>query len=223
MTRSRGRNRLGVLLAMALGVVAIFALPAVASAKDRNHDHIPDRWEKRHHLSLAVNQARKDQDRDHLRNLAEFKAGDNPRNDDSDGDGVMDGEENAGTITSFDAASGKLVIALFGNETISGLVTAQTEIKCEGVDDSSGAATSSSGEPEPADDNGGGEDPGDDNGGDNSGPGSSSSGPGGDDNGEGGTCTAADLTPGAVVQQAELELGNGTATFHEVELAHTTG
>jgi hypothetical protein len=223
MIRSRGRARLGVLLAMALGIVAIFALPAVASAKDRNHDRIPDRWEKRHNLSLAVNQARKDQDRDHLRNLAEFKAGDNPRSDDSDGDGIMDGEENAGTITSFDAESGKLMIALFGNETISGLVTEQTEIKCEGVDSGSSAATSSSDESEPGDDNGGGEEPGDDNGGD-SGTGSTNSGSGGsDDNGEGGTCTSADLIPGAVVQQAELELGNGTATFHEVELAHTTG
>jgi hypothetical protein len=221
MIRSRGRNRLGVLLAMALGVVAIFALPAVASAKDSNHDRIPDRWEKRHHLSLNVNQSGKDQDHDHLRNLAEFKAGDNPRSDDSDGDGVMDGEENAGTITSFDAGSGKLVIALFGSETISGLVTAQTEIKCKGVDDSSGAASSSSGEPEPGDDNGGGEEPGDDNGGDNSGPGSSNSGQ--DGNGGSVNCTSADLIPGAVVQQAELELGNGTATFHEVELAHTTG
>jgi len=33
-----------------------------------NHDHIPDRWEKRHHLSLHVNQARHDQDRDRLDN-----------------------------------------------------------------------------------------------------------------------------------------------------------
>lgn len=222
MIRSRGRSRLGVLLAMALGVVAIFALPAVAGAKDRNHDRIPDRWEKRHHLSLTVNQAGKDQDCDHLRNLAEFKAGDNPRSDDSDGDGVMDGEENAGTITSFDSAGGKLVIALFGGDTISGLVTAQTEIKCEGVDDSSGAASSSSGEPEPGDDNGGrGEEPGDDNGGGNSGPGSSTSGR--DGNGGNVNCTSADLISGAVVQQAELELGNGTATFDEVELAHTTG
>lgn len=226
MIRSRGRRaRLGVLLAMALGVVAIFALPAVAGAKDRNHDRIPDRWEKRHHLSLTVNQAGKDQDGDHLRNRAEFKAGDNPRNDDSDGDGVMDGEENAGTIQSFDPESGKLVIALFGTETITGTVTEQTEIKCEdGHSTEVTASSSNDGEAEPGDDEGGhGEEPGDDNGGgDNSGSGSSSSGPSGhDDNGEGGTCTSADLIPGAVVQQAEIELENGTATFHEVELAHT--
>src|SRR5215813_4069817 len=115
MNRSRGRRtQLGVLLAMALGAVAIFVLPGLASAKDQNRDRIPDQWEKQHHLSLKVNQAGRDQDGDHLRNRAEFHAGDNPRDRDSDDDGVMDGEENAGTIQSFDAASGKLVIDLFG-------------------------------------------------------------------------------------------------------------
>jgi hypothetical protein len=227
MIRSRGRRtRLGALLAMALGAIAIFALPAVASAKDSNHDRIPDRWETRHHLSLAVNQAGHDQDGDHLRNRGEFRAGDNPRDRDSDDDGVMDGEENAGTIQSFDAASGKLVIALFGTETISGLVTDQTKIKCE--DEHSPDVTASrsqSGEAEPGDDHGGhGEEPGDDNGGDNSGPGSSNSGPSGhDDNGVGANCTTADLIVGAVVQEADLELENGAATFDEVELAHTAG
>lgn len=227
MIRSRGRRgRLGSLLAMALGVVAIFALPAVASAKDSNHDRIPDRWEKHHHLSLTVNQAGKDQDGDHLRNRAEFKAGDNPRDRDSDDDGVADGEENAGTIQSFDPETGKLVIALFGTETISGLVTEQTKIKCEDEHPTEVTASSShDGEGEPGDDEGGhGEEPGDDNGSDNSGSGSSPSGPSGhNDNGVGANCTTADLIPGAVVQQAELELEHGTATFDEVELARTPG
>ena len=237
MTRSKGRRaRLGGLLAVALGAIALLALPGLAVAKDRNHDRIPDRWEKRHKLSLTVNQARRDQDRDHLRNMAEFKAGDNPRDNDSDDDGVMDGEENAGTIQSFDAESGKLVIDLFGKETVSGLVTDQTEIKCEGAEDhSTGTASTSSGEPEPGDDNGGngeepgddngghGEEPGDDNGGDNSGPGSGSSGPGGGDDGHGVPCTTADLVPGAVVQEADLEIANGSAVFDEIELAHASG
>src|SRR3954470_6243489 len=87
--------------AAALGALALLALPGAAAAKDRNHDHIPDRWEKRHHLSTAVNQARRDQDSEPLRNRAEFLAGDNPRNADSDGDGIPDGEENAGKIASF--------------------------------------------------------------------------------------------------------------------------
>ena len=124
-TSPQANARLGGLLATALGALALLALPGIAAAKDRNHDRIPDRWEKRHHLSLKVNQARRDQDGDHLRNLAEFKAGDNPRDADTDNDGVTDGEENAGTIASFDTDSGKLTISLFGTETVSGLVTDQ--------------------------------------------------------------------------------------------------
>lgn len=242
MTRNKApRARLGMTwFALALGALALLAMPGLAAAKDRNHDHIPDKWEKRHHLSLKVNQARLDQDRDHLRNRAEFLAGDDPRDHDSNDDGVIDGQENAGTIASFDTESGKLVINLFGGETISGLVGAGTEIKCE---DHGGASASSegsgSGEVEPGDDNGGegevepGDDnggqgevePGDDNGGemaggDNSGPGSENSGPGqGDDGDEAGNCTTADLVPGAVVQEAELKVANGQATFEEVELS----
>jgi hypothetical protein len=238
MTRSKAsRTRLGALLALALGAIALLALPGVAAAKDRNHDRIPDRWEKRHRLSLKVSQAGKDQDRDHLHNLAEFKAGDDPRDRDSDDDGVMDGEENAGTIASFDAETGKLTIALFGGDTISGLVTERTRIKCE--DERSPDVTArESGHGEAGDDNGGhGDEPGDDHGDqgeaangdedgqnndndDNSGPGSHNSGPSGhDDNGTGANCTTSDLIPGAVVEEAELELEHGVATFEEVELA----
>jgi hypothetical protein len=248
MTRIKGqRARLGMTwFALALGALALLAMPSLAAAKDRNHDRIPDRWEKRHHLSLQTNQARLDQDRDRLRNRAEFLAGDNPRDDDSNDDGVMDGEENAGTIASFDTESGKLTISLFGGETLSGLVTAGTEIECEDHSDASASSEGSgSGEVEPGDDNGGEgevepgddsggqgevgddrggqgeEEPGDDNGGDNSGPGSENSGPGrGDDGqGDGGNCTTADLVPGAVVQEAELKVANGQATFEEVELS----
>jgi hypothetical protein len=226
------RSRLGMTwFALALGALALLAMPGLAAAKDRNHDRIPDRWEKRHHLSLQVNQARHDQDRDHLRNRAEFLAGDNPRDDDSDDDGVMDGSEQAGTIASFDAATGRLVIDLFGNDTVAGLVNDETEIKCE---DSTTATASSdgsgSGEAEPGDDNGGEgeEEAGDDNGGhgeeagdDNSGPGSDNSGPGneGDDDNGDRLCTTAELVPGAVVEEAELKIENGQAVFHEVELS----
>jgi hypothetical protein len=234
MTPTKARRpRLGMtLFALALGAIALLAMPSLAAAKDRNHDRIPDRWETHHKLSLTVNQARHDQDGDHLRNRAEFLAGDNPRKADSDGDGVMDGAEQAGTIASFDAATGHLTINLFGGDTISGLVNDETEIKCE---DSAGATTSSdgsgSGQTEPGDDNGGdgeeagddnggqGEEPGDDNGGDNSGPGSDNSGPGNEGDGGSSICTTAELVPGAVVEEAELKLENGQATFHEVELS----
>jgi hypothetical protein len=233
MTRNKGRRaRLGMTwFALALGALALLAMPGLAAAKDRNHDHIPDKWEKRHHLSLEVNQAHKNQDSDKLRNRAEFLAGDNPRDADSNDDGVMDGEDNAGTIASFDTETGKLVINLFGGETVSGMVNGETEIKCE---DHSAASASSegsgSGESEPGDDNGGEEaEPGDDNGGeeagdnggDNSGPGSENSGQdsSGDEQGDGGNCTTADLVPGAVVQEADLKVANGQATFEEVELS----
>lgn len=189
-------------LALALGALALLAMPSLAAAKDRNHDHIPDRWEVRHHLSLSVNQARHDQDRDHLRNRAEFLAGDDPRDRDSNDDGVADGEENAGTIVSFDAETGRLVIDLFGNETIAGFVTGETEIECEG---GSNASVSDDGE------EGGGEEQeaGEENGGQEEAE---------DENGEA-SCTTADLVPGAVVGEAELKLENGQATFEEVELS----
>jgi hypothetical protein len=271
MTHNKGRRaRLGMTwFALALGALALLAMPGLAAAKDHNQDRIPDKWEKKHHLSLKVNQARKNQDGDKLRNRAEFLAGDNPRDADSNGDGVIDGEDNAGTIASFDSETGKLTIDLFGGETISGLVDEGTEIKC---DDNSGASASSDGsevgddnggegeqvepgddnggeeeagddnggeteqvepgddnggeeeagddnggqgEEEPADDNGG-EEAGEDNGGDNSGPGSEGS---GSSDGEQSNCTTADLTPGAVVQEAELKVANGQATFEKVELS----
>ena len=232
MTPKKARRpRLGMTwFALALGALALLAMPGLAAAKDGNHDRIPDRWEKRHKLSLNVNQARRDQDGDHLRNRAEFLAGDNPRDRDSDDDGVIDGSEQAGTIASFDQETGRLVIDLFGTDTIAGLVTDETEIKCE--DNGSGATVSSegsgSGETEPGDDNGDdGEEVGDDNGGegehgdDNSGPGSENSGPGhdGDDNHGDRLCTTAELVPGAVVEEAELKVENGQAVFHEVELS----
>lgn len=232
----RFARRLTTCAAAALGALALLALPGAAAAKDGNHDRIPDRWEKRHHLSTAVNQAARDQDRDHLRNRAEFLAGDNPRDRDSDDDGVMDGEENAGTITSFDAQTGRLTINLFNGDAISGLVTESTRIKCEDERSSDVTSRARRGEEEPGDDRGEGEEPGDDNGGhgeepgdddggetgDNSGPGSSTSGPGPnghDGNDAGANCTASDLIVGATVEEAELEIEHGAATFEEVELA----
>lgn len=244
LTKAR-RSRLGMTwLALALGALALLAMPGLAAAKDVNKDRIPDRWEKRHKLSLKVNQAKKDQDRDQLRNRAEFLAGTSPRNSDSDGDGTEDGDEQAGTIASFDAETGRLVIDLFGNDTIAGFVTDSTEIKCE--HDGFSASASSEGseegegesgeggttEEEPGDDGpGSGEEPddesGDDESGDDEDSGSDSedseSSSDGEDEGEHGDhdhlCTTAELVPGAVVEEAELKLENGKAVFEEVELS----
>lgn len=236
-------HRLTICAIAVLGALALLALPGAAAARDGNHDRIPDSWEKRHRLSTKVNQAHRDQDGDHLRNRAEFLAGDNPRDRDSDDDGVIDGDENAGTITAFDAATGRLTISLFGGDEVSGLVTDRTRIKCEDEHSPDGTVRARHGEEEPGDDHGDhGEEPGDDHGGevgdddrgdhsgpgrggedgDNSGPGSANSGrgpSGHDDNGVGANCTTSDLIVGATVEEAELELEHGVATFDEVELA----
>jgi len=228
---SRNKLRIvGILVAALVGVLAI-ALPGTASARDRNHDKIPDRWERNHHLSLHKNQARRDQDRDQLKNRQEFKAGTNPRKSDTDGDGVPDGEENAGTIASFDGTT--LTINLFNGGSVSGMVTDNTEIKCEAADNDNdqGDDNDDQGDDDDNGDNsgsgGGGDDVrsahamsthSDDGGGgdDNSGSGSGDDDNSGEGNGE--DCTAADLTPDTVVHEADLELSNGQATFEEVEL-----
>jgi hypothetical protein len=123
-----------------------------------------------------------------------------------------------GTIAAFDNTSRVLSIELTGGDTVSGLVTARTKIRCEDEHATDVAARSRGSEP--GDDNGGhGEEPGDDNGGDNSGAGPSPSGPSGhNDNGAGANCTESDLIVGAVVHEAELGLRNGKAVFDEVEL-----
>src|SRR5689334_9717944 len=70
------------------------AFPGAAlAAKDRNHDGLPDKWERHYHLSLKVNQAQKDQDRDRVRNLDEWQDHTSPRDADTDNDGTKDGLE----------------------------------------------------------------------------------------------------------------------------------
>jgi hypothetical protein len=193
-----------------------------ASAADRNADRIPDRWERRHHLSLKVKQTRRDQDRDGLNNLGEFRSKTNPRDRDSDDDGIRDGaekrfglsprdddsdddgrddgDENAGRVASFE--NGVLTIQLAAGGTISGrVVDGVTEIECRGT------ATAQASHDE-----------GDDDGpSDNSGPGNAED-DHGDDEDEDGNCSSANLTPNTIVHEAELKIGDGGAVFDEVEL-----
>ena len=211
-------------------VLAVLPAAAQARGRDRNHDRIPDRWERVHHLSLHVNQAGRDQDRDGLANLGEFRhhtdprkadsdqdglddgaemeVGDDPRDSDSDDDGIRDGEENAGTVQSFDGTT--LTIALASGDTVSGIVDSTTEIKCE---DSATATASSHGGDDPS-----GDDHGSGGGGGTDDPPTHDA---GDDNGGGTTttsCGADALTPGAVVHEAELDTVGGQAVWHEVKL-----
>lgn len=210
---NRGMSRLlGLVSAV---VIAMLALPALASAADRNNDNLPDGWEKRHKLSLKVKQAKRDQDRDGLRNMAEYRTGNSPRDDDSDDDGTEDGDENAGTITSFE--DGVLTINLYGGASVSGIVDEDTEIKCHAADESSDDSSSS--DRRSGDDNSG-------PGSENSGSGSENSGPGSGDNrpphgGCNTECSTEDLVVGAIVEEADLELSNGKATFREIKLGET--
>ena len=72
-------------------VLASAASPAVAAAaRDRDHDRLPDRWERRHGLSVVKPSATKDPDRDRLSNRREFKLRTDPRRRDTDRDGLGD-------------------------------------------------------------------------------------------------------------------------------------
>ena len=223
------------LVLVAVFALALLAVPATADAarRDRDHDGLPDKWEKKFHLSTTKKNARKDPDHDGLRNIGELRhrtnprdadtdndaledgneieVGDDPRDPDTDNDGIEDGDERAGTVQSFDSSTGALTILLAdGQTTVSGTVTSSTEIECD--DHTVSAAHEGS------------ED------GDNSGPGSGDSGPGSGDSGPGsgdeggeeaeeGACTTADLTPGRVVREAELfRDANGNLVFEKVEL-----
>jgi hypothetical protein len=235
-------RRLTVVVVTAFALLAAL-LPAAAMArgKDRNHDRLPDKWERHHHLSLKVKQTKRDQDKDGLNNLREYRNHSNPRDadsdddgfddgdevrhgsepddDDSDDDGVTDDDENAGKVKSFDAASGLLVIELAKDGSlVSGTVTSGTEVECEGP---APTATTSSGDDDADDD--------DDSG---SGSGSSGSGHSGDDDDHGDDhggdddgdddeheCGAAALVAGAIVHEADLTVdSSGNAVWREVEL-----
>ena len=210
-------------LVLALAVLGSLLFAASASASDRNRDRIPDRWEKKHDLSLQVNQARRDQDDDGLRNRAEWRAKTDPRNDDSDDDGTDDADENAGTVTAY--ADGVLTITLFaGGEQVTAAVTDDTEIQC-GCDDRKGSTASHDpGEdprPEQGEDDehghhgdrghgeddehhGGRHDDGDDDG------------HHGDDDGKG--CDPDALAVGALVEEADLKLTADGKVWREIEL-----
>jgi Bacterial TSP3 repeat len=80
-------------LALAFAALLVLALPATAVARDRDHDGLPDRWEKKHHLSVSHASASADPDRDHVDNWNEHREGTDPRDRDSDNDGRRDGRE----------------------------------------------------------------------------------------------------------------------------------
>jgi hypothetical protein len=198
------------LLLLAATCAAALVFPAAGMARshgDRNGDRIPDRWERAHHLSLKVNQAKRDQDHDGLRNRAEFMAGDDPRDADSDDDGIEDGKEKAGQVVSF--TGGVLIVHLFNGDDVKGTVDHNTEIECEDAEATAPAARAADDGPghdgdEGDDDHGdGNHDEGDDD--------------EDEDHGQAG-CDATKLTPGAVVGEAELKATAAGLVFREIEL-----
>jgi hypothetical protein len=58
-----------------------------------DHDGMPDRWEKRHHLNVRVNDGARDADHDGLSNYGEYRSHTDPRRRDSDRDHRSDGRE----------------------------------------------------------------------------------------------------------------------------------
>jgi opacity protein-like surface antigen len=213
-----------VITIMALALAALALPAATASAADRDHDRMRDSWEKHYKLNTHKNDARKDRDRDGLRNIDEFRAGTSPRQKDSDDDGIRDDDEGAGTIKSFDQSTGVLVIDVFDSDTdLTGKVDATTKIECddEGDDDDKVETRRRDG----ADDNSGpgnAEDRGDGEHGDRE-DGDSGDGEHGDrdDDAQQPGCDASALTVGRTVKEAELNEGDdGPAdVFHEIELA----
>lgn len=92
-------RRLRLVLA-AIAALGLLVLPAAASAKrhskvpDRNHNGIPDKWEKRFHLPIkSPGVANRDPDSDGLTNRGEFLSSTNPRSADTNRNGVTDANE----------------------------------------------------------------------------------------------------------------------------------
>jgi hypothetical protein len=209
------------ILAAALMLVAALVVAGPAAAKDRNNDKIPDHWEKQNRLSLEVKQTKRDQDKDGLNNFGEFRSSSDPRSDDTDDDGVTDGDENAGVITAFDGTT--LTIELYGGGSITGTVDDSTEVKCgrecnhDGDDPTATVpaareegSNSGPGNGEEVPGHEGEEDPG------HGGPGHGGH---GENEGDEDECSVDDLAVDVVVHEAEIDLRNGSAAFHEIELA----
>jgi hypothetical protein len=177
---------------------AFFVLPGAVAAQssDRDHDGMPDTWEKHNGLSTTTANGQKDADRDGLKNKAEYRYGFDPRDRDSNNDGVRDNRENAGVIVSF--TDGTLTIQKAdGSGTVSGKVTDATEIvtgsrhQCTHNDQAAeeqGSTQSHRGE-----------------GTDTSGADTQSSGSNDQSGQEGSTGTPADLVAGTRVHEAQLD------------------
>jgi hypothetical protein len=177
-----------ILFTVLASTALLVAVPTMALAHNGHRHH----HKRHHHVTVR-----------HEKFVGHDHSGDvNPGNP---GDAT---QPTAGTVTSF--ANNVLTITLTNGNTVSGEVTSDTEIKCEGAenmgDAEHGDRVSDHGP-------GGGDtgDTGDDNGdrGDDN------------DNDDNGTAMCA-VAPGMAVAQAELTINGSGAVWNEVELVSTS-
>jgi hypothetical protein len=87
-------HKFGRLLALAaIGLVWAAIGATGAYAADSDGDGMPNRWEIAHNLNPQVANGRKDADHDGLRNLGEYRNRTAPHREDTDLDGIDDGDE----------------------------------------------------------------------------------------------------------------------------------
>ncbi len=156
--------RRSVVLAAAVLLIAMYCLtvlatPARAAVRDSDHDGMPNRWERSHDLNPFKANANANPDHDGLVNVGEYTFGTDPLESDSDGDGIVDGEDDsnddgvadgnedgnddgdlAGSIATFDTATGLLTLDTSGGP-VTGSVTDGTELEWDGDCDGDSAAT----------------------------------------------------------------------------------
>ena len=166
-----------ILFVVVASCAVLVTVPAFATADQSRHDRRAEHHLRRHHR------------RHHARVRHErFGGGSSTTSGDQQDQG------NAGTVASF--TGGVLTITLNDGSTVSGEVTADTELKCDMPEqDMQTEDQGASG----ADDNG------DDDGGQ------------GDDQGEDEQMCST-VTPGMVVHEAELRISSAGAVWDEVEL-----
>jgi hypothetical protein len=129
---------------------------------------------------------------------------------------VNDMAGDAGTVASFDNATGKLTVALNDGSTVTGTVTPDTEIECEAANEPEhdnffhkndhGSGSGDNGDHGDRGDHGDDNNRGDDN-----------------DNNDMENCGTSALTPGATVHEAELGLSGNGAIWDRVELVAPAG
>jgi hypothetical protein len=195
-----------------------------AAGGDPDHDHVDNRNEfvegtnprRRDSNHNGRSDGREDRDGDGLSNAWEDRTGNNPDDPDTDGDGIGDAQEHAGSVASF--RGGRLTIALATGGTYSAMVTEDTDVGCGGKNEAEliaglmnwDSATEASANDDPSDDDdtdyGDGLDPHDSQAMD-------------DEHDFPDACPAHWLKPGVNVREASLD-DSSPDTFGEVEFIY---